>query len=665
VQRHKFNVVLDSAKCALVVRVLSHLGYCRIARLPVPLLVAAILTLSSATSRAETLQRSVLVLSQSDALAPGYADVVKAARAEIIATSSVRFYTENLDLNNFPSLDYRAALRKFVQDKYRDVPIGVVLAVGASALAFAIDLQTERWSSVPIVFTAVHEAAVAEVVNPKARPNITGRPIQQSLFMSIEVARALVPDLKKIVLVGDPWETQPFRHHFKIELMRMDADLTMIDLTGMPLAEVLKRVAVLTDDAVIVFTALTNDGAGKTYQASEAAALVAQVANRPIVVDVENRIGSGVTGGSVVNSTLLGREAAQLVLRILAGEDASKIPVETSQAMKPVFDARELKRWDIAESKLPPGSDVRFHAPSAWDTYSTQIVAVVLTVLFQSVLIAGLLYEGRRRRAAETRSAELASALAHVNRVATAGELAASIAHEVRQPLAAIVARGSAGLNWLKNAAPDLDKVRDALESVVHNGLRADQVLQTTRAMFGQGDASQATLNVNKVIDEVLALVASRMTEERIQLIKSYGERPMPLVRANRIELQQVLLNLSMNAIEAMSRMPQGARILKLTTEVTQFGRVLVTVQDSGPGVASNQLDMIFKSFFTTKANGMGVGLSISRAIVEAVGGHLTVAHGDPVGLVFTIDLPLKARHQQAANDHKLAADSHHSSPGR
>ena len=149
---------------------------------------------------------------------------------------------------------------------------------------------------------------------------------------------------------------------------------------------------------------------------------------------------------------------------------------------------------------------------------------------------------------------------------------------------------------------------------------------------------------MTKVIDEVLGLIENRMTESRIQLIKSYGEMPVPAVRANRIELQQVLLNLTMNAIEAMSPMSGGDRILKLTTEVTRTGRVLITVQDSGPGIASDQLDLIFKSFFTTKPGGMGVGLSICKTIVEAHGGQLTVAHGDPVGMVFTIDLPLRVR---------------------
>ena len=601
----------------------------------------------------------MLVLNQSDSLAPGYVEVVKAARAALIATSPARLYTENLDLNNFSSPEYRATLRSFIEEKYRDVPIGVFLAVGSSAVEFAMDLQTEHWASVPIVFAAVDEGVVVKFVNPRARTNITGKALQQSLSKSVDVARALVPDLKKIVLVGDPLEMQPFRRHFKTDLMRTDSDLALIDLTGMPLAEVRKRVAVLSEDTIILYTALTNDGTGKTYLASEAVALVAQVANRPIVVDVENRIGLGATGGFVVHPVLIGQEAARLVLRILEGEDASQIPVEVSESMKPVFDWRELKRWGISGSQLPPGSEVRFHEPTAWERYGAQMVVVLLALLFQSALIAALLYEDRRRRAAEAQSRELSGELAYVNRVATAGELAATIAHEIRQPLAAIVARGSAGLNWLKKTAPDLDKVRGALENIVDNGHRADQVLRNTRAMFGKGDTSQATLNVNKVIDEVLALVESRTTEERVQLVKSYGEMPLPAVRANRIELQQVLLNLTMNAIEAMSAMSGGDRVLKLTTEVTRTGRVLIAVQDSGPGIALDQLDQIFKSFFTTKPGGMGVGLSISKSIVEAHGGQLTVAHGDPVGMVFTIDLPLRVRRQRAAipTTHQPAAE--------
>lgn len=655
---HELTVSLDSAMTAFCPRASSQPSLsCRAATALAFRLIAVTfaLGLSGFAGSAEPLPRSVLMLDQSGpgSLNPGYSEISRVFRTTLIAKSPARIYAMNLDLNDFSAPRYHAALRSFVEEKYGDVPIGVIFAVGSAALEFAIELRDGRWSGVPVVFAAADEDTAARLVGSDVSGNVTGLTLRLSLKKSIDVARTLVPRLNKIVLIGDRLEQQPFRRHFKSELAEWAPDLALVDLTGLPLADVTKRLASLPDDAAILYTAMTSDGAGTTYLPHEALESLAKSANRPIVVDVDNRIGRGATGGYVVRPAIIGEEAAVLVSRILEGEHAWQIPVAVSDSMRPIFDWGQLKRWGIREAQLPADSEFRFHQPTAWEQYRTQIIIIFLTVLFQSALIGALFYEDRRRRAAEARSLELSGVLAHVNRVATAGELAASIAHEIRQPLAAIVARGSAGLNWLKREAPDLDKVRSALENIVDNGHRADQVLRNTRAMFGKGDASQSTLNVNDVIAEVLALIEARMAEAHIRLSTAYGDMPAPLVRANRVQLQQVLLNLVMNAIEAMSAKSGGDRVLRVTTEVSRTGRVLINVQDSGPGIAPDQLDMIYRSFFTTKPGGMGVGLAICKTIVEALGGQLTAANGDSAGMVFTINLPLRT--QQRAGNHSDA----------
>lgn len=605
----------------------------------------------TATCGAEPVPRSVLILDESGpgSLNPGYAEITRVFRSTLIAKSPARIYAVNLDFNDFSSAQYRAALKEFITQKYRDISIGVLFAVGSSALEFALELRGERWANVPIVFAAADGESVAKLLEGDAHRYVTGRSLRFSVRQSLEVAHAIVPGLKQIVVVGDPLEKQPFRRHFKQDLEQMAPELSVLDLTGLPLAEVKKQVASLAGDSVILYTAITNDGAGTNYLSQEVGQIVAEAANRPMVVDVDNRIGRGGTGGAVVRPALIGEEAARLVLRIFEGEDASRIPIEISASMRPVFDWRQLQRWGIDQAQLPAGSEIRFHEPSAWERYRTQFMLIALALLFQSALIAGLLVADRRRRSAEARSRELSTELAHVNRVATAGELAASIAHEIRQPLSAIVARGSAGLNWLKRATPDLDKVRTALENIVENGYRADQVIKNMRAMFGKGDVSQSTVNVNKVIDEVLALISSKMAEHGIRLTTSYADQPLPLVRINRVELQQLLLNLTVNAIEAMSTMRDSDRVLALKTQVNRAGRVLIDVRDSGPGIASEQLDLVFRSFYSTKPGGMGVGLAICKTIAEAHGGHIAVAHAEPRGTVFTIDLPLRQRRPHVA----------------
>jgi len=409
----------------------------------------------------------------------------------------------------------------------------------------------------------------------------------------------------------------------------------------MPLAAVKARVADLPSDAAIIYTAITDDGAGATLLPYESLAVIAEVAKRPIVVDVDNRIGRGGAGGFVVSASRLGEEGAQLVHRLFEGEAAAAIPIDTSNAMRLTFDWRQLKRWNVDETRLPASSEVRFREQSAWDQYGSYLSLMVVAILLQSALIAAFLYEDRRRRRAEARSLELSADLAHVNRVATAGELAASIAHEVRQPLAAIVARGNAGLNWLKRTTPDLDKVRNALESVVESGHRAGEVLQNVRAMLGKQNTRRVPVNVNRVVEEVLVLAAGKIAEAGVKIVTSFPENPPPNVVANRVQLQQVLLNLIMNAVEAMNTPNLVDRVLTLATEINQRGHVLIMVRDTGPGIASDQLDNIFKSFFTTKPNGMGVGLAICKTIVEAHAGQLKVMPATPTGMVFTIDLPL------------------------
>ena len=439
--------------------------------------------------------------------------------------------------------------------------------------------------------------------------NVTGRTLRFSFARSVELARTLVPGLKQIVLVGDPFEKQPFRLHFKEEIPRGAAGLTLIDLTGLPLADVKKRVAALPDDAVILYTAMTNDGAGTTLIPSEVSQALADVANRPIVIDVDNRIGRGSTGGLVVIPALLGEEAARLVLQIFNGESAEQIPITISDAMRPVFDWRQLKRWGLDEAQLPPESEIRFRQSTMWEQYQTQIMVVMLTILFQAALIAGLMYEDRRRRTAEARSLALSTELAHVNRVATAGELAASIAHEIRQPLAAIVARGSAGLNWLKRATPDLDKVRNALENIVENGHRADEVLRNTRAMFQHEETSQVRLNINALVGEVLGLTRRRLEVRGVRLRTDFVETPLPIVRVNRAQLQQVLLNLIMNAIEAMGATPADDRVLTLRTQVSDADRVFVTVEELWTRDRAREPRSDLQIVFHDKAQRHGIGV--------------------------------------------------------
>ncbi|WP_246801404.1 PAS domain-containing sensor histidine kinase [Bradyrhizobium genosp. L] len=244
----------------------------------------------------------------------------------------------------------------------------------------------------------------------------------------------------------------------------------------------------------------------------------------------------------------------------------------------------------------------------------------------------------RKRAEAELHVAQ--ANLAHVTRVTALGELAASIAHEVNQPLAAVVANAAACLRWLDRSAPDLNEARGAVRSIISDGNRAGEVIQRVRALVNKTSDQKAPLDVNEAINEVIGLVQHELLSHRVSLRLDLTP-DLPLVLADRVQLQQVLLNLIINGIEAMQPVIDRPRELAIRSWQDEARQILVSVSDCGVGIAAETAGRLFDAFFTTKSGGMGMGLSICRSIVEAHGGRLSVAGDVGRGATFQFALPL------------------------
>ena len=245
-----------------------------------------------------------------------------------------------------------------------------------------------------------------------------------------------------------------------------------------------------------------------------------------------------------------------------------------------------------------------------------------------------------RKRAEEERERlrELETELAHINRVSMMGELAASIAHEVNQPLSGVVSNGSACLRWLAATVPNLEEARDAARRIVRDGKRAGEVITRVRALTRRDSAPTERLDLNETIRDVLVLVADRAKREDVNIRTDFADDVFPVL-GDRVQLQQVVLNLVMNAIEAMSTVGERPRALHIRARNID-DQVQVTVEDSGPGLDPNKMEKIFDPFYTTKASGMGMGLSICRSIVQSHGGRLWATAQDGAGTIFHVALP-------------------------
>src|SRR5918996_952725 len=230
--------------------------------------------------------------------------------------------------------------------------------------------------------------------------------------------------------------------------------------------------------------------------------------------------------------------------------------------------------------------------------------------------------ERKRAEATLRRYREVEMELAHANRVATMGQLSASIAHEVRQPLAGAVTNAQAALRWLGAQPPDLEEVRQALGRIVKEGNRASDVIGRIRALIKKAPPRKDDLEINEAILEVIALTRGEVVKNGVSVRTQLAEG-LPLIQGDRVQLQQVILNLIINAVEAMSGVSEGARELLITTAKAASDGAVVAVRDSGPGLAPEILERVFEAFYTTKPRGLGMGLSICRSIIEAQGGQV------------------------------------------
>jgi signal transduction histidine kinase len=600
---------------------------CLIANLAVP-----------ACAFADSPAPTVLIIDESASGSPFGHRFIAQVHSTLDAQATLRYVinAEFLDLGHFNSPAYEALQHAFLRGKYRNTPISVILALGSKALAFAARMRADVWPQVPIVFVTFDHVTSTQLGVP---PNTTAIVAARQFGDMVTAAQVLVPKLRTIALVGETLERQPLRDHYQADIRRVAQDLKVIDLTNLPLTEVKKRIATLPADAAIAYLPLYTDETGFSHNPGEALTAVADAANRPIVVDSEDLIGKGATGGFVLSATELGQAAGQRVARILDGEDASSIPPVAGSFIRPEFDARQLKRWNVSEQMLPAGSEVRFRELNVWDAYRWQIIAAAVTIPIQTIIIIWLFLEHRRRIVAEREAHQHLLEVTKMDRAMTVSAMSTSIGHELNQPLSAILNNAETAEILLKSPTPDREQLKEILADIRNDDHRAVEIIKHLRTMLKQGELDPQVIEVAELISDTLKLVRRQAAQHDVTV--EVDSVPANLwVRADRVHIQQVLLNLAMNAIDAMENTPAGKRKLKLRIRQQNYD-VLVSLEDTGQGIPDDKLKSIFKPFVTTKQQGTGLGLSVARTIVGTYGGKIWAENGPSGGAIFHFTLTL------------------------
>jgi signal transduction histidine kinase len=574
----------------------------------------------------------VLILRSWDARFP--ANVMREhAMTEAILDNAprvVEFYFEELDLLHF-SGDYDAEFRALLRRKYGGRRLDLVIASGSGPLEFAAGHRDELWPEVPIVFNGVIGNAT---VTPR---NATGITMNLDIAGTIELAHALVPNARIVHFVSGSGELdRAYRDEARAAMQRFD-DLEARYMDGLTRAEMVSRVSTLGPESFVVYLTVLRDAAGQA--AIPGASMVSEIAKAskvPVFAAIHALLAKGPVGGSSVRLDEHGRLAGLLARRVLAGEDPRDIPVRAEPAPSCLVDWRSLKRWGLNESRLPTGCEVAFRPQNATDPWIALGLASI--VLLQAALIGSLVLQRRDRRRAQALAEVRRSDMAHAARLSTMGVLTASIAHEINQPLGAILSNADAAEIMLESGNADPQKLAAIIADVKKEDIRASEVVRRLRSMLSKHETQHSVLDVNVEAADALQHLVYDAARRNVRLMQEFSS-DVPAVTGDPVQLQQVIVNLVINAMEAVDEMPAEQREVRVETHAVGGG-VEVAIADTGPGLPKGKENELFESFFTTKPEGMGLGLSLVRTIVEAHRGRVSATSGVVRGAVFRIWLP-------------------------
>ena len=626
-----------TVSCPLL-RIVSNTGPGRrFPRVALTGLLAVVLLLSAAPSDAQPAVRQVLVLQSFDRGNAAVDQFSTNFRVELDqrVEGPVNVVQVVVGPTGFVGPPEQAVV-DYIRSTFVNRPTpDLIVTIAGPAAVFARKYRQQLFPETPVLFASVDQKYLRDA---PLGDNETAVAVVNDFPRVIENVLQLLPQTRQVVMVvGSGPIGQFWRRELENEFRRFHDRLTFVWFDQLSVQETLRRSASLPENSAIVYVIFSTDGAGVAFADERMFAELHATANAPLFAPLSVYLGAGVVGGSLLSISDLSRDTADVAVRLLNGAPPSSIRLPSRAAGQPTFDWRELQRWGIPESRLPPGSVVRYRAPSLWSAYRRPVLGAVGVLAIQSLLIIGLLYQRRARRQAEMESRNNLALAADAGRRLTMSALTSSIAHELGQPLSSMIHNAQAGRMMITADRATPDTMGEIFSDIETEGVQATQIIDRHRTMLRGRQLDTKPIDLHVVIHESLALVAHDMSRRQIEASVNLSSSPC-IIAGDEVLLQQVMVNLLMNAMDAMAETPPMRRRVTISTEV-RSADVGVSVRDAGTGFPAQINGALFTPFVTTKAHGLGIGLTITQTIVDAHRGTIDARNNPEGGATVTVTL--------------------------
>ena len=595
-----------------ILRIVSKTGPGRrFPRVALTGLLAVLLLLSAAPSDAQPAVRQVLVLQSFDRGNAAVDQFTTNFRVELDqrVEGPVNVVQVVVGPTGFVSAPEQAVV-DYIRSTFVNRPNpDLIVTIAGPAAVFARKHRQQLFPETPVLFASVDQKYLRDA---PLGDNETAVAVVNDFPRVIENVLQLLPQTRQVfMVVGSGPIGQFWRRELENEFRRFHDQLTFVWFDQLSVQETLRRSASLPENSAIVYVIFSTDGTGVAFADERMFAELHATANAPLFAPFSVYLGAGVVGGSLLSISDLSRDTADVAGRLLNGAPPSSIRLPSRAAGQPTFDWRELQRWGIPESRLPPGSIVRYRAPSLWSAYRSTVLSAVGVLAVQSLLIVGLLYQRRARRRAEIESRRNLALAADASRRQTMSALTSSIAHELGQPLSSVIHNAQALEMMITADRATPDTISEILSDIESQGVQATQIIDRHRTMLRGRQLDKKPIDLHAVIHESLALVAHDMRARQIEATVNLSSSPC-IISGDQVLLQQVLVNLVINAMDAMAEIPPARRRVTISTDV-RAAEVGVSVRDTGTGLPAQIDGTLFTPFVTTKAHGLGIGLTITQ----------------------------------------------------